>query len=117
MSSEAQTPGLAAITFLTGPPAGKTFRITKPITTIGREANNDLVVKGDLKVSRQHARLRLSNGAWSIENLSENNKLIMNQESVRQAVLQDGSVIGLGEETTFRFSITVPGAAEEPTGE
>ena len=117
MSSEAQTPGLAAITFLTGPPAGKTFRITKPITTIGREANNDLVVKGDLKVSRHHARLRLSNGAWSIENLSENNKLIMNQESVRQAVLQDGSVIGLGEETTFRFSITVPGAAEEPTGE
>ncbi len=112
MEPEEQAPGLAAITFLTGPLAGKTVHITKPITTIGRGAGNDVAVKSDLLVSRRHARLQWSNGAWSIENLSEDNKLIMNQESVRQATIQDGAVIGLGEETTFRFNIIV--VTEEP---
>ncbi len=103
MESEARAPALASITFLTGPLAGKTVYITQAVTTIGRESDNTLVVKGDLKVSRHHARLQWKDGSWTIENLSQNNKLTVNQHDMRQASIQDGAVIGLGDDTTFRF--------------
>ncbi|HLW01758.1 MAG TPA: FHA domain-containing protein [Ktedonobacterales bacterium] len=103
MEPEAQTPGLASITFLTGPLAGKTFRITQAVTTIGRESDNDLVVKGDLKVSRHHAQLSWRDGSWTVENRSQKAKLLVDQQSVQQAAIQNGAVIGLGAETTFRF--------------
>ncbi len=111
MEPETRPSALASITFLTGPQAGKTFYITRAVTTIGRESDNDLVLKGDLKVSRRHARLLWRDGAWSIENLSQNAKLTVNQQSVQQASIQDGAVVGLGDETTFRF--VVQAAAED----
>src|SRR5579859_512876 len=58
MSSGTLPPRPASITFLSGPLAGQTFPITKPITILGRDASNDIVIKGDLKVSRHHAQLR-----------------------------------------------------------
>ncbi len=109
MEPEEQSPGLASITFLTGPLTGQTFRITRAVTTIGRELDNDLVVKGDLKVSRHHARLSWRDGSWTIENCSQHSKLLVNQHDAQQVSLQDGDLIGLGEETTFRF---VTSAAE-----
>src|SRR6266571_3180986 len=57
----------AAIKFLTGPLAGRTFSINKPITTIGRNSDNDIVVPDDQRVSRQHVRLLWNNGSWFIE--------------------------------------------------
>ncbi|HEY7357911.1 MAG TPA: FHA domain-containing protein, partial [Ktedonobacterales bacterium] len=103
MEPEAQAPVLASITFLTGPQTGTTLHITRAVTTIGRELDNDLVLKGDLKVSRHHVRLLWRDGAWSIENLSQNAKLTVNQQRVQQVNIQDGAVVGLGDETTFRF--------------
>jgi ABC-type multidrug transport system ATPase subunit/pSer/pThr/pTyr-binding forkhead associated (FHA) protein len=98
-----QSGRLGAVTFLTGPLAGQTIDILKPTTTIGRDATNDIVVKGDQRVSRQHARLVLENGAWRIENLAQQNILRVDQQVVRQAAIQDKSVIGLGQVTTFVF--------------
>jgi ABC-type multidrug transport system ATPase subunit/pSer/pThr/pTyr-binding forkhead associated (FHA) protein len=105
MEPETQPSARASITFLTGPQAGKTFDITRAVTTIGRESDNDLVLKGDLKVSRHHARLQWRAGAWMIENLSRNALLTVNQQRVQQASIQDGAVIGLGDETAFRFVV------------
>ena len=56
-----------SITFLSGPLAGLTFQITKAETTLGRESTNDIVIKGDPRVSRHHARLVREQGAWRIE--------------------------------------------------
>ena len=56
-----------SIKFLSGPLAGKTVQINKPIMTIGRSPNNDIVVRDDPRVSRQHARLVWNDGSWSIE--------------------------------------------------
>ncbi|TMC59324.1 MAG: FHA domain-containing protein, partial [Chloroflexota bacterium] len=69
MNAAFQPPESGAIKFLTGSLAGKTYQITKPITTIGRESTNDIVVKGDQRVSRSHARIIWQNGSWSIEKL------------------------------------------------
>ncbi len=54
-----------------------------------------------LKVSRHHARLLWNNGEWSIENVSQKALLTVNQQSTRQAVIQNNAIIGLGTDTSF----------------
>src|SRR6266568_288101 len=94
----------SSIKFLSGPLAGKTVQIDKPIMTIGRSPNNDIVVRDDPRVSRQHARLIWNNRSWSIEKHSKAASAVtVNSQSVQQAALSDGMTIGLGEDTSFVF--------------
>src|SRR5215471_18526850 len=96
----------SSIKFLSGPLAGKTFQINKPIMTMGRGPNNDIVIKDDPRVSRQHARLVWNDGSWSIEKHPQTaSPVTVNSQSVQQAVLADGMSIGLGEDTSFVFLI------------
>ncbi|MHB8597080.1 MAG: FHA domain-containing protein [Ktedonobacteraceae bacterium] len=96
---------LASITFLKGTQAGKIFHITKPITTIGRDRSNDIVLT-DLKVSRQHARLVWDNGTWSIVRLPQSSTVTVNQHDVEQnAAIQHNSSVELGEDSAFLFLI------------
>ncbi|HEX6778672.1 MAG TPA: FHA domain-containing protein, partial [Ktedonobacterales bacterium] len=104
MSTNAQSPGLASITFLTGPLAGTTVSITRTVTTIGRDSSNDIVVKGDPQVSRHHARLVWGNGVWRVENVSERNWISVDQQRVQQATLQPQANVGLGGGTIFVFT-------------
>ena len=103
MSREYTPPALASIKFLSGPLAGRTFSINQSITTIGRNAENDIVISDDRRVSRQHARLLWNNGSWSIEKLSQASNVIVAGQSVQQAVLSDGTTVRLGEESSFQF--------------
>ena len=100
--NKASTKG--SIRFLTGPLAGKTFPIDKPITTIGREPGNDIVVF-DPSVSRQHAQIMWNGNAWTIQKLAQQNKLSLNQHEVNQSPLSDRDTIVLGQGTTFLFLI------------
>src|ERR1700694_3091945 len=95
--------GLPFIKFLTGPLAERTFVISKPVTTIGRDPTNDIGVGNDQKVSRYHARLLWQSGQWSVENLSQRSTLTVDQQTTRQAIIRDKTVIGLGEDTSFVF--------------
>ncbi len=93
---------LGSIRFLTGPLAGTTVPIIKPITTIGREpAGNDIVVS-DPSVSRRHAQITFDNGIWTISKLNQQNRLFVNQRDVQQANIHERDTIGLGS-TTFLF--------------
>ena len=96
-------PASILIKFLSGPMEGQTFSISKPVTTIGRELTNDIVVKNDAKVSRFHARLLWKDGGWSIENLSQTSFLTVNQQKVQQALIANETIIGLGEVSSFVF--------------
>ena len=100
-------PASASIKFLSGPLEGQTFSIQKPDTTIGREITNDIVVKSDAKVSRQHARLLWQGGEWSIEKLSQSSFLTVNQQKVQQAPIGNNTIIGLGGDTSFVFLTSV----------
>ena len=112
MSAQNALSALASVKFLSGPLAGSTFYISKPITTIGRNPGNDIVIKDDQKVSRQHARLLWSNGSWIIEKHPQAaSSLTVNDQSVQQAVLSDGATVGLGQDTSFQFFITTGGKA------
>src|SRR5579863_308398 len=102
---------LGAIRFLTGPLAGTTFPLSKPITTIGREPGNDVVVS-DPSVSRRHAQITWNNGTWTISKLNPQNTLFVNKRDVPQTVIHENDTIGLGA-TTFLFLPVVgtPGQA------
>ncbi len=93
---------LGSIRFLTGPLAGKSFPINKPIITIGREPGNDIIVS-EPSVSRQHAQIMWNGNVWSIQKLAQQNKLFLNQREVNQSALNDRDTIGLGQGTTFLF--------------
>src|SRR6059058_1475022 len=98
------TPG--SITFLTGPLSGNSYPITKPIITIGREGDNDIVIATDASVSRHHAQLAWSNGTWSITKLSPQNTLMVNDRDIPQSELHDRDMVRLGTTTSFRFQIS-----------
>ncbi|GAC1343096.1 MAG: hypothetical protein NVSMB27_02670 [Ktedonobacteraceae bacterium] len=92
-----------SIRFLSGPLEGQIFPINKPITTIGRELTNDIVVKNDPKVSRIHARLIWQDGRWSVEKLSQSSFVTVNKQKVQQALISNNTIIGLGEDSFFVF--------------
>ncbi len=100
-----KSPGPGSIRFLSGPLAGTTFQISKPLTTIGREPANDIVIS-DPSVSRQHARLVHDGGQWTIEKLAPQNTITVNQRNVQQATISDHDTIGLGAGITFLFLIS-----------
>src|SRR6266699_2076651 len=97
--------GLGSIRLLTGPLAGRTIQISKPMMTIGREPTNDIIISDPL-VSRQHARLVNNGGQWSIEKLSLQNVVTVNQRDVQQSPIADRDTIGLGNGTTFLFLVS-----------
>src|SRR6202165_508233 len=97
--------GLGSLRFLTGPLAGRTIQISKPMMTIGREPTNDIVIS-DPSVSRQHARLVNNGGQWSIEKLSLQNVVTVNQRDVPQSLIADRDTIGVGNGTTFLFLVS-----------
>ncbi|MGI9058854.1 MAG: FHA domain-containing protein [Ktedonobacteraceae bacterium] len=95
------------IRFLSGPLAEKTISIQKTETMIGRDKQNDIVVR-DPRVSRHHACIRWQNGVWTIENLSSNKYIDINQQHIQQGVLEHNSEVSLGENTSFVFLIEQP---------
>ena len=104
MDAVKETSQTGSFQFLTGPMAGKTFLITKPITTIGREPDNDIVVS-DLSVSRHHAQIMWNGSSWSIKKVAAQNNVTLNQNEITQSPLSDRDTIGLGPSTTALFQI------------
>lgn len=96
---------LGSLRFLTGPLAGSTLPISKPVTTIGRdEASNDIVIS-DPAVSRHHARIVLHGTQWAIEKLAPQNTVSVNSHNIQQSPLADRDTVGLGTGTTFLFQV------------
>jgi ABC transport system ATP-binding/permease protein len=100
--NESSQPG--SLQFLTGPMAGKSFRITKPITTIGREPGNDIVIS-DVSVSRHHAQIMWNGNLWSIKKMAAQNTLTLNQREINQSPLSNRDTLGLGKSTTALFQL------------
>ncbi len=72
------------------------FPLAKPVINIGRHSDNDLVLN-DKYVSRHHAQLRAINQQFVIFDLGSSAGILLNGRAIRQATLQPGDVIRLGE--------------------
>ena len=79
---------------------------------IGRAQGNDVVLP-DGSVSKKHTQLELRQGHWSIKDTGSSNGVLVNDELVDSAVLQNGDVIALGR-LTFVFECDQQAAAVDP---
>lgn len=79
------------------------YSLSEQATTIGREANNEIVFE-ELEISRRHASVTFVGGRHMIEDLGSTNGTFVNGRRISTAVpLRDGDVIDMGDSVSFIF--------------
>ena len=101
---ETQSPGRPYLVALTGPDAGRTYRLSEGSMTVGRAKSADVRVLDD-DVSRDHARLICIGGNVVVEDLGSRNGTFVNGARVSRQVLADGDKVSVGETTILKFSM------------
>ncbi len=86
---------------LSGPDKGKTLVLDGPELTVGTMEDNQLILS-DPTVSRHHAGLTESAGVYVIKDLESTNGTYLDGVLIREAVLEFGRTITLGE-TEIKF--------------
>lgn len=95
----------AWLTVLTGAKEGRSYILSKPQTTIGRNEMADIPLFGDSTVLSTHAVLTKSGGPVSI-NAASGSSIQVNSQNTQGAYLADGDIIGIGKHK-LRFSTTM----------
>lgn len=88
---------LLKLSIQSGPHAGMNLDLSKEVIAIGRGPENDVVLAGDAKVSRQHGEFRYRDGGWHVVNLSQKNYLLVNGEKLNTAELEPGTKVQFGD--------------------
>lgn len=70
------------------------FPIKKPVTTLGRALDNDLVIQNSL-VSRHHAELRVEDGQFILYDLNSTSGTFIENEKIENRPLKSGDHIHL----------------------
>lgn len=91
----------ATLTLFEGGRASRTFQLGASPVTLGRLPECDVVVS-DPGASRQHARIRSTGAEYVLTDLGSTNGTLVNDEAVRERVLNDGDRITIGE-TVLEF--------------
>jgi pSer/pThr/pTyr-binding forkhead associated (FHA) protein len=79
-----------------GPNPGKAFELATDSVSIGREANNDIVIQ-DTEISRNHARIIRRGGGYILEDLGSTNGSFINSQQVSSPrAIVPGDEIGFG---------------------
>jgi pSer/pThr/pTyr-binding forkhead associated (FHA) protein len=86
MSSVDQSQNFGVIRFVTGSQQDSLVQLSKPITTIGRDPGNDIVVP-DPSIALHHVRIRRDNGSYHIERVTSDATLRVNGQNVEKAPL------------------------------
>jgi len=81
--------------------------------TIGRAADNDVVLDGDPQVSRVHAVIERIGGAWTVhdDGLSRNGSYVNGERVLRHRRLVDDDMLRIGT-TSMLFRCLSPAAAD-----
>ena len=69
--------------------------LTKPVTSVGRDSQNDVVID-DESVSTHHAEIRLEDGRHLLKDLGSTNGIRVNGDRVTESVLNDGDLLRFG---------------------
>lgn len=86
--------------------------LNKPVTTIGRAPENDVVLPHDSEISRRHAEIRREGPYFVIYDLGSVNGTFVNEEQVSRQRLREGDEIRVGNTRLLfqRGALIAPGA-------
>jgi hypothetical protein len=93
----------AVLSVVRGAQAGTDFLLEGPLVTVGRDAENDVLI-ADENVSRHHCEIRYAGGEFEVVDLGSTNGVILNGRLVREGVLEDDDRLELGQ-TLLGFHI------------
>ena len=97
--------------FLAGPNTGRRYQLHgEDDYIIGRRSDCRIFVP-DMRVSRQHARIRWEGDAWMLEDLGSNNGTFVNGERVQSAVLKHQDEIAIANN---RIRVELPAQPVKP---
>ena len=85
----------AALLFISGPLAGKGKKLKNEITVIGRSSSCDICIS-DASISREHAKIFLEKGIYTIKDLGSHNGIKVNDSKLDQLILKNGLRFRLG---------------------
>jgi len=91
------------LTVESGPDSGKSFKLTKGRTVIGRKGAD--IALDDAEVSRHHCIVEARERSINLKDLDSTNGTFLEGERARAAVLQDGATFRIGSSLirlTFR---------------
>jgi pSer/pThr/pTyr-binding forkhead associated (FHA) protein len=95
---------------LDGEDPTRTVALSRQLTLIGREYDNDIVVD-DERTSRHHAELRWEHGHVQLLDRGSMNGTLLNRQAVRGVVpLQSGDILEVGAQR-YRFEMAAASAA------
>lgn len=80
----------------------KHFDIEKDRTSIGRSSQNDIIIKDDITIGRQHAQILFKHGKFWIYDLASTNGTFVNGKKIEKHDLIEGDEIKIGK-TKFIF--------------
>nr|BFD61735.1 hypothetical protein BdHM001_04160 [Bdellovibrio sp. HM001]BFD65547.1 hypothetical protein HAGR004_05690 [Bdellovibrio sp. HAGR004] len=95
------------IEVIKGPHSGLKLSFSKASVSLGRGPENDIVLSGDPRVSRQHAEIKQRGSEFVLVNLSQKNFVMVNGQNVQSEPLTNDSVIQIGE-TEILFRAEMP---------
>ena len=88
---------------LNGPDKGSEIKLTGSATTLGRGESNDIIIKDDPKISREHLRIILRNGEVYLESLNPKNPVVIDKKPVKVAIIESQAYFQAG---STKFEIT-----------
>ncbi|MBY0416140.1 MAG: FHA domain-containing protein, partial [Bdellovibrionales bacterium] len=109
ITNELRTPSEIGTHFrflcMTGPNKGKVYYLTGKRILIGRGENVDIQIL-DTKISREHAELSFSDNSYTITDMGAQNGVIVNDNRIKQAKLNEGEKVVIGQ-TVFKYNVIV----------
>ena len=87
---------MAWLAVTAGPEKGKTYQLKVGDNTIGRDADNDLVIQ-DASISRSHAMIRVQEGSFVLVDLGSSSGTRVGERTLEGKPLKAGSVIDVGQ--------------------
>ncbi len=99
-----------------GPNQGKSYVLQNNICTLGRTANNTIVIDNP-RISRQHTKIHLLPDRAIVEDMGSTNGTRLNGHLLTEPQpLMPGDVISLADCIAFRFEAEASTWTEKPTG-